>query len=148
MPEPIVYGLLAFQHALEQDFIEFRIPAMVRAAETILALPKKNGGAAEFAKRSQLLIAHLDQDRFLGGRLGGLLVQLYYLRSECVHGKVPFEIMKQEGGHRPLKQPDWTTLPSNWPARLLFTRCVRPLTTWSYSDSRCARRGLEDWNAP
>lgn len=98
-PKPVgplvAHGLRSLVHAFSQPNLEFRIPAFVRAAETILALPKGTG-KAEFAKRSIALITE-PHPVLRGTNLEELGQNLFELRSECVHGKQPFSEAKKQG---------------------------------------------------
>lgn len=98
LPPTIGLGLVALQHAFGEEQLEFRIPEFVRAAETILALPRNKAGAKEFANRSLLLDTTLAAEPFLSSLdLRQLLEEVFQLRSDCVHGKLPFEELVANG---------------------------------------------------
>jgi hypothetical protein len=59
-------------------------------------LPKGTGREL-FRDRAQQLASELRMDAFVGAELGGLLLELYDLRSACVHGKVPFLDLQKMG---------------------------------------------------
>ena len=89
-PQIFSVALQAFEKALGETLLEFKIPEFVRAAECVLAVPKGQGGA-EFVKRSMALLPDLEKHWYVGGTdLADRLLALYNARSECVHGKLPF----------------------------------------------------------
>lgn len=93
----VAHGLRSLVHAFSQPSLEFRIPAFVRAAETVLALPKKNGGATKFAERAATVLGTKPHPVLEGCAVADLAKDLFELRNECVHGKLPFE-KAMEGG--------------------------------------------------
>jgi hypothetical protein len=89
----------AYLHALETQRLEFRLPELVRVAEVVLALPMKKG-ADVFACRALQIVPELAQDPYVKTStlsLGERLEQLYWHRSSCVHGKVPFAELHDQG---------------------------------------------------
>jgi hypothetical protein len=81
-------------NGLARDSLDFAIPDFVRAAETVLAVPR-NAGASTWAARALMAVPELACDPFLASGSFGrdperFLTQLYSHRSDCVHGKVPF----------------------------------------------------------
>jgi hypothetical protein len=77
--------------------LEFSIPEFVRAAEGLIALPPSTGRVL-FRDRALRLAPRLRTDVYVGADVEGLLLKLYDLRSDCVHGKVPFHDMQARGG--------------------------------------------------
>lgn len=97
LPELVNIAVLAYGEAFQQPIIEFRIPSFVRAAETIVALPKGVGGK-EFSARVLRVAPHLASHWWAGHPdLGKKLEELFDLRSSCVHGKIPFLDLLREG---------------------------------------------------
>lgn len=97
LPEILHVAVMAFGEAFQQSIVEFRIPSFVRAAETIVALPK-GSGAKEFAVRVLKLAPHLATHWFVGRPdLATKLAELFDLRSACVHGKIPFLDLRKQG---------------------------------------------------
>jgi hypothetical protein len=94
----LAYALLAHENARTSVEPEFAIPGLVRAAEGVLALPAgSEGGAANFARRALRLVPGLAEDPYVGEDIESLLVELYRARNECVHGKVPFRALQEQG---------------------------------------------------
>ncbi|PWU08790.1 MAG: hypothetical protein C5B47_04165, partial [Verrucomicrobia bacterium] len=97
LPPLVDIGLHALSSALERSLLEFRMPDFVRAAECILALPRGTG-AVLFAERALRVAPHLAQHFYVGcTQLEQDLKEVYDRRSSCVHGKIPFEELKQQG---------------------------------------------------
>jgi hypothetical protein len=96
LPAILHVALRSFRSAVARREMEFRIPELVRAAEGVIALPK-GAGRELFRDRAQQLAPDLKTDPFVGGELGTLLLELYDLRSACVHGKVPFLNLQKLG---------------------------------------------------
>jgi hypothetical protein len=104
-PRPLIigYALLAHASAWTQALLEFSIPLFVRAAEGVIAIPKaakkrnKMSMQDTFCERARRLVPTLAQDEYVRANLDALLPKLYQLRSDCVHGKVPFEDLKARG---------------------------------------------------
>lgn len=116
----------SFERGLTHEDIDARIPEFVRAAEAIIALPRHQGGTPVFVRRAMHFVAPLANDPYLsagavptlppshiakgsqGERyrawfnsvtdLEKRLAVLYGHRSDCVHGKVPFEELRKAGG--------------------------------------------------
>lgn len=97
MPPILGYSLLAYLSAWTRRLLEFSIPEFVRAAEGIIALPPRTGRAL-FRDRALGLAPNLRTDEYVGADIEELLLKLYDLRSDCVHGKVPFHDMQARGG--------------------------------------------------
>lgn len=93
----VAHGLRSLVHAFSQPSLEFRIPAFVRAAETVLALPKNDGGARKFAERAAMVLGSKPHPILEGCAITDQAKDLFELRNECVHGKLPFE-KAMEGG--------------------------------------------------
>jgi hypothetical protein len=90
----VSHGLRCIVRAYSENHLDFRIPMFVRAAETVLALPKNNGGEKKFAERAVRVLGLNESPRhplLRKSDLHKLAVRLYRLRNECVHGKTPFE---------------------------------------------------------
>jgi hypothetical protein len=87
----------SFEAALATKDLDFKIPNFVRAAESILAIPRGQG-AKTFSRRAIDIAPSLQSDGYVGGPdVEQRLVDLYYRRSECVHGRIPFEPLHQLG---------------------------------------------------
>jgi hypothetical protein len=110
VPRPLLldFALLAYRSAWTRAILEFWIPEFVRAAEGILALPADRAppypprtdvlrGRDLFRERALHLVPGLRQDEYVGTDLESLLKELYVGRNDCVHGKVPFENLKERG---------------------------------------------------
>jgi hypothetical protein len=97
-PKPPIlnYALLAYWSAWTRRLLEFSIPEFVRAAEGLIALPPRTGRVM-FRDRALRLAPGLRADDYVGSDVEGLLLRLYDLRSDCVHGKVPFHDMQARG---------------------------------------------------
>jgi hypothetical protein len=96
LPTILHVALRSYRSAMTRRELEFRIPDLVRAAEGVIALPK-GPGRILFRDRAQQLAPDLRTDAFVGQDLGNLLLELYDLRSACVHGKVPFLNLQNMG---------------------------------------------------
>jgi hypothetical protein len=96
LPAILHVALRSYRSAMTRRELEFRIPELVRAAESVIALPK-GPGRELFRDRAQQLAPELQDDAFVGAELGDLLLELYDLRSACVHGKVPFLNLQKLG---------------------------------------------------
>jgi hypothetical protein len=96
LPPILHVALRSYRSAMSRYELEFRMPELVRAAESVIALPKGTGREL-FRDRAQQLASELRMDAFVGPELGGLLLELYDLRSACVHGKVPFLDLQKMG---------------------------------------------------
>lgn len=96
LPILLGLGLQSFAEGREARFLEFRIPAFVRAAESVVALPS-GSGKKQYASRVRAIANHLlDGHSFLrwrGDRVGLRLQELFDIRSKCVHGMAPFDEM-------------------------------------------------------
>ncbi len=95
-PDILAYAILAHGSARTRLELEFAIPELVRAAEGVIALPKRTG-ASLFQKRALQLAPQLHTDRFISTDVEELLLDLYQARSDCVHGKVPFLTLRAQG---------------------------------------------------
>jgi hypothetical protein len=95
-PALIAYALLAHGSAWTRPLLEFSVPEFVRAAEGILALAK-GMGATTFRERALRIVPALRNNKYVGGSIDSLLLDLYQLRSDCVHGKIPFAKMQARG---------------------------------------------------
>src|SRR5207237_2020503 len=83
--------------ALTTVELEFSIPDLVRAAEGVLGMDKKNVGAPVFKQRALRLVPQLKSDLYVGGEIEDLLLELYRHRNDCLHGKIPFLNLKALG---------------------------------------------------
>jgi len=99
-PQLLHFSIQAYLLALEQPQLEFRVPLLVRAAEGVIAVSRRNV-KTQFVQRAKLIL----ETHGLGPladfiNLPSELDRLYDVRSECVHGKLPFscEIDAGEGG--------------------------------------------------
>jgi len=127
----------SFERGLTHHDVDARIPELVRAAEAIIALPR-GGGVGVFVRRAMHFLAGLASEPYLlaGGaptlpsshiapgkqgqkfrawyedhatsNIERWLAVLYGHRSDCVHGKVPFEeLRKISGGDFEAARFDW-----------------------------------------
>lgn len=96
LPAILHVALRSYRSAMARRELEFRMPELVRAAEGVIALPKGTGREL-FRDRAWQLAPELQTDAFVGAELGDLLLELYDLRSACVHGKVPFLNLQKTG---------------------------------------------------
>ena len=96
LPAILHVALRSYRSARARRELEFRMPELVRAAESIIALPRGTGREL-FRDRAQQLAPDLQTDTFVGNDVSDLLVDLYDLRSACVHGKVPFLNLQKVG---------------------------------------------------
>ena len=131
-PPLLAYALLAYLSARTRTLLEFSIPEFVRAAEGVIALPPRTGRTL-FRDRALALVPHLRDDEYVGAEVEALLLDLYDLRSDCTHGKIPFEVMSERAdagveqaaklGYvaelvarelllRALRRPDWSVFAS------------------------------------
>lgn len=122
--------------------LEFRIPELVRTAEGVIALPRGSGREL-FRERAQQLASELQTDAFVGAELGDLLLELYDLRSACVHGKVPFLNLQKLGDAGVLRAGKLSFVAENLArvALLVALRAPRP-------DVFVSREGLEGADVP
>ncbi len=96
---PLVWmPVMSFLVARAQPEIEFRLASFVRATETVLAIPPRQG-KRRFAERALKVAPELEGDRYLAGwgSVERRLEELYEQRSACVHGKIPFEELHDKG---------------------------------------------------
>lgn len=128
LPLIVGYALLAHGSAWTRRYLEFSIPEFVRVAEGVIALPRNQGGKT-FVERALRLAPGLQQDEYVGMATESLLPELYQLRSDCVHGKLPFaemqalgdkgeehaaqlsyvaEVLARESVLTALRHPDWS----------------------------------------
>lgn len=131
-PPILGYSLLAYWSASTRRLLEFSIPEFVRAAEGLIALPPRTGRSL-FRDRALSLVPNLRTDEYVGADADALLLKLYDLRSDCVHGKVPFhdmqalgdageemaaqlgyvaEVLARESLLLALRRPDWSVFAS------------------------------------
>lgn len=97
-PRILSVAFSAFHVALTRDSLEFAVPEFVRAVECIVGLPQGQG-ARQFADRSMRIVRRLQSHWYIGGGdLQQRIAGLYQHRSDCVHGKVPFDTLLSEGG--------------------------------------------------
>ena len=96
LPDLLGYALLSHGRAKCEALLEFSIPAFVRAAEGVIAL-RKGMGAKDFKDRALPLAPDLKTDAYVGADADSLLGDLYQLRSDCVHGKIPFLELRTQG---------------------------------------------------
>ncbi|MFI5308354.1 MAG: hypothetical protein ACHQ53_13425 [Polyangiales bacterium] len=98
LPDIIDVALFAFRMALGRGRLEFSIPEFIRTAECILAVPAQNGGRKVFAQRALQIAPDLGQHWYIDTKtLRERFQALYQHRSDCVHGKVPFAVLRQQG---------------------------------------------------
>jgi hypothetical protein len=96
-PRILEIAFQAFNVALTRSSLEFAIPEFVRAVECIIGL-SRGMGRKDFAHRSMLLANRLRKHWYVGGKgLQSRARSLYGHRSDCVHGKVPFETLLSGG---------------------------------------------------
>lgn len=97
LPPILAVGLHSFGSGLTRTSMEFRIPEFVRAAESVLGIPK-GPGRELFADRAIKIAPVLTTDPYIGGsEVRARLIDLYDRRSECVHGKIPFQDLHNAG---------------------------------------------------
>lgn len=97
IPRVLHVAFQAFQVALTRDSLEFAIPEFVRAVECIIGL-SRGMGRKEFAQRAMSLATRIHKNWYVGGKGNQARARkLYGLRSDCVHGKVPFEELLSTG---------------------------------------------------
>jgi hypothetical protein len=139
-PLHINYALRAFSRAWSTPLLDFSIPDFVRAAEGVLAVPRRKKVSNEemFATRSLHLVPGLANDELVGGRATDLLVELYRLRNDCVHSKAPFHDMAERGEKGRARLARLTYL-AEVVAREAILAALR-LSDWSMFESR---EGLE-----
>ncbi len=96
-PAIIRVAVYSFVEALQNETIEFKIPNCVRAAEAIVAVPRGQGKRM-FAERVLRIAPSLASHWFVGvSDLDERLRELHQHRSDCVHGKVPFDQLVAAG---------------------------------------------------
>ncbi len=101
-PPILALSVLAYSSAWTRRHMEFSIPEFVRAAEGVLALPSGTGRGL-FSRRALRLVPRLCSDEYVAADIETLLVELYKLRIDCVHGMIPFEKLQalgEEGADR------------------------------------------------
>ncbi len=97
LPRLLDIALGSFEQALLRQGLEFRIPEFVRAADCVLAVAKHEGRTG-FAEKALRIAPDLAQSPLLAGiDVGAFLVELYERRSDCVHGRIPFEDLVDQG---------------------------------------------------
>lgn len=91
-------GFVSLLAGHNQFWPELRIMAFVRAAESVLAIPRGKPGATTFAGRALVVAPAVESDPYVGStNIEGRLVKLYQHRNDCVHGKIPFEQERDKG---------------------------------------------------
>lgn len=145
---PAILGLsmLSYSSAWTRSMLEFSTPDYVRAAEGVIALPR-GAGRKLFAERALRLVPRLCWDEYVATNIEGLLVELYELRIDCVHGMIPFEKLQAlgaEGEERAgqlsyvaevlareslllaLRQPDWSVFENREALEAAWAECSFP----------------------
>jgi hypothetical protein len=90
-------ALDSFNEALLRRGLEFRIPEFVRAADCVLAVAKHEGKTG-FAQKAMRIAPELARSPMLAGiDIPAFLIELYERRSDCVHGRIPFEDLQTQG---------------------------------------------------
>ncbi len=155
-PPILGYAMLSYSSAWTRRLLEFSIPEFVRSVEGIVALPPGQGRTT-FRDRSLSLVPSLRTDAYVGANVEELLVRLYVLRNDCVHGKLPFADMQARGGsgssrsitptcgigrsRRGRTRPRSSTTSGKWsPANHYSWRCADPT-------GRCSR-AAKCWRPP
>lgn len=146
VPVLLAYGRLAFTHALEAVEAEFRVPDFVRAAESVLGLPRgRKGGAQNFAARAQrLLPPHWFIDE---GTVTDQLKKLYEHRNECVHGKVPFLELQSDPDAGLPAVARFEFLAEHLARECLVHGLLRPNSKSVFNDRLSLERAWEDESA-
>lgn len=97
MPVLLDVALAAFSKALQHTKLEFSIPEFVRTADCILAT-RRGHGKRDFIDRTMQIAPELANHWYVGGGdLQDRIGQLYDHRSDCVHGRVPFQALSARG---------------------------------------------------
>jgi hypothetical protein len=97
LPQILWYALQSYAGARSRRFLEFSTPGFVRSAEGVIAIPQGPRMKATFCERALRLVPRLRTDEYVGVDVESLLPELYQLRSDCVHGKLPFQKMQGQG---------------------------------------------------
>jgi hypothetical protein len=97
LPDILGFALRSYGKAKCEPVLDFSIPAFVRAAEGVMALPRHMGNGPGFKDRALVLVPGLNADPYVAGDAEKLLLELYELRNECVHGKIPFRDLRSKG---------------------------------------------------
>jgi hypothetical protein len=105
-------AVLSLLDASINDRLDFRMPALVRTIETLIAIPKGQG-AALFAQRAALFATAVQAHPALTPGLAGrtfdqFLRDLFQLRSDAVHGKWPLRDLQQAGREDEVALLDFT----------------------------------------
>lgn len=96
-PKILQVAFQAFEVALTRSSLEFAIPEFVRCVECIVGLQQGKGGK-HFADRVIRIARHLQNHWYVGGTDLQVRIELLYKhRSDCVHGKIPFETLLAGG---------------------------------------------------
>jgi len=98
LPDILGYALRSHAKAKCEPVLDFSMPAFVRATEGVIGLERNKGGATNFKNRVLMLTPSLNTDPYVGGDAEKLLLELYELRNDCVHGKIPFLNLRSQGG--------------------------------------------------
>lgn len=96
---PFEMGVLSFWDASINTALDFRMPALVRTIESIVAPPRRSA-TLSFVQRSALFAQDVQRHPYFsatGHTLDEMLRELYQLRSDAVHGKWPLRDMQQAG---------------------------------------------------
>lgn len=96
---PFEMSMLSLWDASINCRVDFRIPALVRAIEALIALPP-GPGKPLFAERAALFAQDVAAHPYFlasGMTLNLLLRNLFQLRSDAVHGKWPLRDMQDAG---------------------------------------------------
>ena len=109
---PFEMAVLSFLDASSSRHVDFRMPALVRTIESLIAIPRGQG-AATFAQRAALFANAVQAHPALVAGLGAcsfdqFLRDLFQLRSDAVHGKWPLRDLQQAGREDEVARLDFT----------------------------------------
>jgi hypothetical protein len=107
---PFEMAVLSFWDASINSAVDFRIPALVRTIESIIAPPRREAKkrfverAARFAQDVQVHPYFVAKQQ----TIEQVLTELYELRSDAVHGKWPLRAMQDAGREDDVALLDFT----------------------------------------
>jgi hypothetical protein len=87
----------AYSVALRMNGVDHRLPYFVRSAESVLAIPRREGKKT-FVARALKFLPTITSDPYIGAaNIEEYLGDIYQLRSDCVHGKEPRAELAAQG---------------------------------------------------
>ena len=112
------------------DWIEFKIPNLVRSIESIIALPKGKNGKVSFSKRTLYYLENKIESlykahpHFKKLNLEEHFKNIYQIRNDCVHGKITLDVIKTHPNSDPNFIYSEYEFLSEWVAKEIFKKAI------------------------